>query len=321
MVTLKEAMKSDFVSKEELIELQKAITTGSSSAGDIIEPEIDPGLQNMVVKKYPFYTWMNAMGRVTGTRSNKPSFLKKVSGAASDWIAEAASLPATTDSVYDLETGTMNTWTCSLELSDQLLMGSQDSVVDVLDQEIQDAMELHLYDVDAAMLTGPGTSDAPTGLNTLISTNKTNMSGEELTGKFVLDSLCEDIMDVGGTPSALVTNGNVKSQLEEILYPNIAYPLIPKTELAFGYQVTSYNSPVGEIPIIVDPSMPSTTDQQKIFVVDYSTLMLKYLMEPRVVDLAKTKLTESSVLASFVSFICRAESFNGAIYNIGTKTS
>jgi len=320
MTTIEEAMKGHFASKDELVELQKALSTDAGSAGDIIEPEIDPTLQNMVVKKYPFYSYLNGMGRVTATRSNKPSFLKKLSGGAGGFISEGGDLGDATDSAYDLITGTMTTWRYRLELTDQLIMGSQDSVIDVYEQEIQDGLEAHLGDIDSAMLTGAASGNNPVGLSTLITTNTDNFSGtEEITDKFQLDSMCNQIMDAGGMPSALVTSSNVKSQLEDVLYPNVNAPLIPRTEMAFGFQVTRYDSPAGEIPIIVDPALAGGSNDEQILFVDYSTLMLKYLMEPRVIDLAKTKLTTSSVLASFQSFMCRAEEFNGKIYGIKTK--
>lgn len=322
MTTIKEAMEGQFASKSELVELQKAINTGASSAGDIIEPEIDPQLQNMVVKKYPFYSYLNSLGRVTGTRSNKPSFLKKVSGGAGGFISEGGTLTSATDSVYDLLTGTMTTWNFQLEITDQMIMGSQDSIVDIYDQEIQDGLEAHLGDIDSAILTGASGGNNPVGLSTLITTNTDNFSGtDEITDKFQLDNMCNTIMDAGGMPSALVTSSNVKSQLEDVLYPNVNAPLIPRTEMAFGFQVTRYDSPAGEIPIIVDPALAGGSDDEQILFVDYSTVMLKYLMEPRVIDLAKTKLTTPSVLASFQSFMCRAENFNGKIYGIKTKTA
>lgn len=321
MTTIKEAMEGHFASKSDLVELQKAINTGASSAGDIIEPEIDPQLQNMVVKKYPFYSYLNSLGRVTGTRSNKPAFLKKVSGGAGGFISEGGTLTSATDSVYDLLTGTMTTWNFQLEITDQMIMGSQDSIVDIYDQEIQDGLEAHLGDIDRAILTGESGGNNPVGLSTLITTNTDNFSGtDEITDKFQLDSMCDTIMDAGGMPSALVTSSNVKSQLEDVLYPNVNAPLIPRTEMAFGFQVTRYDSPAGEIPIIVDPALAGGSDDEQILFVDYSTVMLKYLMEPRVIDLAKTKLTTPSVLASFQSFMCRAENFNGKIYGIKTKT-
>jgi len=322
MTTIKEAMEGHFANKSELVELQKAINTGASSAGDIIEPEIDPQLQNMVVKKYPFYSYLNSLGRVTTTRSNKPSFLKKVSGGAGGFISEGGTLTSATDSVYDLLTGTMTTWNFQLEITDQMIMGSQDSIVDIYDQEIQDGLEAHLGDIDSAILTGASGGNNPVGLSTLITTNTDNFSGtDEITDKFQLDDMCNTIMDAGGMPSALVTSSNVKSQLEDVLYPNVNAPLIPRTEMAFGFQVTRYDSPAGEIPIIVDPALAGGSDDEQILFVDYSTVMLKYLMEPRVIDLAKTKLTTPSVLASFQSFMCRAENFNGKIYGIKTKTA
>ena len=322
-MNIKDALKGHFATKEEFIELQKAMTTGASSAGDIIEPEIDPRLQNMVVKKYPFYSYLASMGMVTDTSSNKPSFLKKVSGGAGSFIAEAGDIGSTTDSVYDLETGTMTTFIFPLELSDQLIMGSQDSVVDVFDQEIQDGLEYGLSAINKGMLVDDGQNNKIKGLKSLITTNTDNFGGtDEITDKFQLDDMCNTVMDAGGLPSALVTSSNVKSQLEDVLYPNVNAPLIPRTELAFGFQVTRYDSPAGEIPIIVDANMSgSSANSEELYIIDYSTLMLKYLMRPRVIDLAKTKLTESSVLASFQSFICRAENFNARLYGIKTKTA
>ena len=328
MTTLLDAMKGQFVANEDFVELQKAMSTGSSSAGDIIEPELDPQLQNQVYLAYPFYTWMKSMGLVSGTRSNKPSYLKKLTGGAGGFIQENATLTSATDSTYDLITATMTTWNFSLDISDQLIAGSQDSIVDILSQEIQDGMEAHYSDMDNKILTGDGTSYTPTGFQSLVTTNTENMNGDQITDKFQLDDMVQTIMDAGGRPSALVTSANVKSQLEEVLFPNINISLTPKINVGFqeggvtfGYQATQYDSPVGPIPIIVDQYMPSTTDQQRIFFPDARTLQLKYLWEPRVIDLAKTKLTTSQVLASFQSFYCRAENWNGQIYNIGTKTS
>ena len=319
MTTIQEALKGQFVGKSEFLELQKAITTAANSAGDIIQPELDPQLQNLVVKKYPFYTRLDAMGRINDTRSNKPSYIKKVTGGAGDFIAEAGDIPSTTDSVYDLLTGTMTTYVFPLEISDQMIMGGQDGIVDIMAQEIEDGLEYGIQAINNEMLNGTGASDGMNGLIDLIDTNTKDMNDAEITTQFELDTLCHSMMAAGGVPSAVVTSANVLSQLIDVLYPNVNIPLIPRTELAFGYQVTRYDSPAGEIPIIVDPAMPTTDDAQELLIVDYSTLMLKYLMRPTIVDLAKTKLTESSVLASFQSFMVRAESFNARMYDIGTK--
>jgi len=319
MTTIQEAVRGHFATKSELVELQKAVTTAAGSAGDIIQPELDPKLQNMVVKKYPFYSWLESMGRIDDTTSNKPSYIKKVSGGAGDFIAEAAAIPSTTDSVYDLLTGAMTTYVFPLEISDQMILGGQDGIIDVMDQEIQDGLEYSIQAINNEMLNGTGVSDGMNGLIDLIDTNTKDMNDAEITTQFELDTLCHSMMDAGGIPSAVVTSANVKSQLIDVLYPNVNIPLLPRTELAFGYQVTAYDSPAGVIPIIVDPAMPTADDAQELLILDYSTLMLKYLMRPTVVDLAKTKLTESSVLASFQSFMCRAESFNARMYDIGTK--
>lgn len=328
MTTLVEALKGQFVSNDQFLELQKAINTGSGSAGDIIEPEIEPELMNAVYQAYPFYTWMKSMGVINGTRSNKPSYLKKLTGGAGGFIAEGGTLTSATDSTYDLLTGTMTTWNFGIEITDQMIKGGQDSIVDIVEQEISDGMESHYADINGGMLTGDGTSNTITGLKSLITTNTTDLDGNEITDKFQLDNAVSDIVAAGGRPSALVTSANVKSQLETVLYPNINISLTPKINVGFqeggvtfGYQATQYDSPVGPIPIIVDADMPTTENQQRIFFPDVRTIRLRYLQEPVVVDIAKTKLTVPQVLYSFQSFYCRNEAFNGQIYNIGTKTS
>ena len=306
--------------QDQLAELQKAITTESNSAGDIIQPEVDQTLQNLIVLRSPFYAFLQEKGRISETRSAKPSFLKKLTGAAANFIAEGGSITGGADSTFDLITGDMTTAVVPLEISDRMILGSQDDVLDVFDQEIQDGMDLIINTINTGMLTGTGSSYSINGILNQVTTNTTNMSGAELTSKFQVDQLCQKVIDTGGSPTALVTSANVKSQLEELLYPNVQ--VIPTVDMAFGYQVSSYNAPNGQnIPIIVDPAMPTTANQQKLACVDYTTLMLKYLREPTVVDLAKIKLTEPSVLTSDQSFMLRAEQFNATMYNIGTKTS
>lgn len=325
---IKNELKGHFAPMAEMAEIReaiKAITTDGASGGDIIQPELDPLLQNMIVKKYPFYKWLESRGFVQDTKSNKPSYLKKLTGGAGSFIQEGGSIPSTTDSTYDLLTGAMTTYVFPIEITDQMRMGSPTDVVDLLQQEIQDGLEYSIQAINAGMLTGTGSSYSMTGLGSLITTHNTDMAGKQITDQFILDKACQDMMDSGGAPAALVTSANVRSQLISILYPNVQIPLVPKQELfpglQFGYQVASYESPNGDIPIIVDPAMPTTTDQQAAYIVDDSTLRLKFLMRPTVVDLAKTKLTTSQVLASFQSFMCRAEAFNAKITNIGTKTS
>jgi HK97 family phage major capsid protein len=164
-------IKGHFATKAELLELTKALNTDSNSAGDIIQPELDSRLQNMVVKKYPFYTWLDGMGMIQDTSSNKPSYLKKVSGGAGSFIAEAGTIPDVTDSVYDLVTGTMTTHVFPLEISDQLIAGGSNDVVNVLQQEIQDGLEYNVQAINNEMLNGTGANNGFNGLIDLIDTN------------------------------------------------------------------------------------------------------------------------------------------------------
>jgi len=318
-LTLNQIIAQKFATKEELVKLQKVLNTADGSAGDLIPEVFDPEIISYVVNDAPFLLRLEGLGQVQSHRSKIVSTRVKTSGTATSAIGETDNVPTGSDSVYDKLTGNMTTYVTPIKVSLMSQLGSQD-VTDLMEDEVRDSILDHYKTLNHDMIVGDGTSNTMTGLKNSITTNTTNMTGSEIVSKFQVDQLCQKVMDSGGSPTALLTTANVKSQLDEILYPNIQVP--PSIDMAFGYQVNSYDAPNGRrIPIIVDPAVPTTTNQQELYVLTETQLRLKQLLPPTQLPVPASFLGSSEVIASFDYFQIRGERFNGRMYNIGTKTS
>lgn len=320
--TLTDILGQQFVSKGDLEELQSAmmqkVLSTTSGGGDLIPEVFDPEIISYVVNDTPFLLRLRGIGQVQSHRSKIVSNRVKVSGVSTTAIGEVDNVPEGTDSVYDKDTGNMTTYVTPVKISLMEQLGAQD-VTDVMADEIRDSILDHYFTLNRDIIKGAGTSNTLTGLKTKITTNTTDMQGEELTSKFQVDELCQRVMKSGGSPTALLTTANVISQLEEILYPTIQQ--IPDLEMAFGYRVTQYAAPNGrKIPIIVDPSVPDTADQQELYVLTEPSIRLKQLLPPTQLPVPASFLGSSEVIASFDYLQVRGERFNGKMYNIGTKT-
>lgn len=318
-LTLNQIIAQEFATKEELADLQKVLNTADGSAGDLIPEVFDPDIISYVVNDAPFLLRLESLGQVQSHRSKIVSTRVKTSGTATSAIGETDNVPAGTDSVYDKLTGNMTTYVTPIKVSLMAQLGAQD-VTDLMEDEVRDSILDHYKTLNHDMIVGDGTSNTMTGLKNSITTNTTNMAGSEITSKFQVDQLCQKVMDSGGSPTALLTTANVKSQLDEILWPNVQ--VVPSIDMAFGYQVASYDAPNGRrIPIIVDPEVPTTTNQQELYVLTEQQLRLKQLLPPTQLPVPASFLGSSEVIASFDYFQIRGERFNGRMYNIGTKTS
>ena len=87
-----------------------------------------------------------------------------------------------------------------------------------------------------------------------------------------------------------------------------------------GFNVLAYVTPAGnQIPIIIDSNLKSSASGDYLIMVDETTLRIKELMPPTVIDLAKTKLTTSKVIANYMTMYCRSEHKNGFLYNVNPK--
>jgi len=319
MTTIEELMK-DEAGMNSLSEYfaGKMLNTADGSGGDLIPEVFDPEIVNYTINDTPFLLRLQGLGQVQTHRSKLVSTRVKTSGVATSAIGETDNIPTGSDSVYDKLAGLMTTYVTPVKISMMEQLGAQD-VTDVRADELRDAILDHYYTLNQDMIVGDGNSNTMLGLKNAVTTNTKDLGGDQLTGKFQIDALCQKVMDSKGSPTAILTTANVKSQLEEILYPNVQ--VNPTVDMGFGYNVTSYNAPNGRnIPIIVDNKVPHTTDANELYVLTEPQLRLKQLLEPTRFDVPAAFLGTSEVIASMDYFQIRGERFQGRMYGIGTKT-
>lgn len=329
-LTTRFATKSDLVELEKALSAQTAIqpdpaasparTAGSADA--MITVDYDADLQKTVFHQSPFLTYLEQNGCVAPASTAKVGYRVKDQKTASSFIAETGVIPAHDPSVYRDEIAKMQTLVYPIEISDLALKGVD--AVDLLEDEIRDGFLDMAQTKDKAIMQGQENTEGFDGLFPSIATHKENMQGAEIT-KDVIDELAQDIIDDGGSPSAILTTADVGRQLNDILYPSVR--TIDQVDLTLGTRVTAYHAPNGQtIPIIVDPNIDresatiggsSSAPKSALAFVDKNSLRLRELVKPSMTPLAKTKLTDSSVLFTYFTFYNRAEYRNGMIYNIG----
>lgn len=326
-------LKARFATKSELAELQKAIDDSMQTAvedtyvgdparkqdGDLATADVmitvdyDAELQRLVSHQSPFLTYLEQNGCVSGANSAKVGYRVKKQMTTSQFIKETAPIPEHTPSYYEDEIAKMTTLVYPIEISDLAIAGVD--AIDLLEDEIRDGFQDIAQTKDKAILNGVANQCGFDGFLTKLAASGTHK--EDAGGaieKDMIDIMAQEIIDDGGSPSAILTTAAVGRQLNDILYPE--HRIVDKVDLTLGTRVTAYNAPNGQsIPIIVDPNI-DTTDGDVLAFVDNNSLRLRELRKPSMVPLAKTKLSTSRVLFTYFTFYNRAEYRNGIITGI-----
>lgn len=320
--TIKDALAGYFTDMQgDLQELQKAMlnigsTSGAGAAGDLVVAEYDAGLQDKMVAKSPYLSYLNSKGLVTGAKSATVGYFTRETGATPSFIGETGSIPETTPGEYGVETASMKILITPMQISDLAQKGID--WMDLRQEEIQETMIKQAWLKDYQMTQGAATdysSTAFAGNKNLFTTNTTNKSNAKITVADVR-SACNTIIDTyGGDPTAILTCSAVADQLADELYPNVRQN--DTMEFIPGYRAVAYHSPSGrDIPIIVSPNVPSTAASRELYIIDESTLKVRNLMAPTFVPLAKTDLSEKWVIAEFTTYYCKDQTRNARIYGI-----
>lgn len=305
-------LKTHFATKTELHELQKAMQT-TTTADSMITIDYDKDLQKEVYHVSPFLTYCEQNGIVSSAQVSKVGYRTKKQKTKSSFIPEGAEIPAHDPSLYEDEVVKMSTLVYPIEVSDLSVVGVD--AVDVLDDEITDGFLDMAATKDATIIQATGENNNPKGLIPSITTHTSNNGGNVIE-KDLIDSMAQDIIDEGGSPSAILTTAKVGRQLNDILYPTIRN--VDKVELGLGYWVTAYNAPNGtSIPIIVDQNIDTTNGDSLTFL-DNTSFKIRELTPPSIKELAATKLSTSKVLFTYFTCYNRAEYRNGVIKNIGS---
>ena len=92
-----------------------------------------------------------------------------------------------------------------------------------------------------------------------------------------------------------------------------------KIDIGLGHRVTSYEDMFGnEIPILVDGNFTTSSDNDKLAIVDSSTIEVRRLMPPTLItDLPVNKLAYKNVIATFLTTLNIGEFQDGLIVGIG----
>lgn len=309
-----EKLKTQFATKKEIAELTKAMATigTGGTAGAIMEVDIDNELEKLQFARAPFLKYLEGAGVATSTKSWKVEYKIKDRKQKASYIQQTDSIPEHDPSIFTDKSAEMSLAVYPIEIGD--FVDSAETKIDVTQDEINDGI-LDISTVkNNTLFNGVGAPNKDfKGILGQITTNKDSAGDNPLTEKMV-DNTAEKIEEVGGSISALVTSPKVAGQLKDILYPNVRH--IDKVELTLGFRVTAYNTPSGvDVPIITD-SRIAADGIHRIGFIDNSSLRIKTLLEPTVVDLAKTKLASSKVIVNATTFFNRAEYHNGLLEDI-----
>ena len=332
-MNLSEELRTRFATRDELAQLQKAMddhiqtavedtlvgdsarkNDGNLPTADVmITVDYDAELQRLVYHQSPFLTYLEQVGCVTPAKTAKVGYRVKKQMTTSSFIAETQDIPDHIPSYYEDEIAKMQTLVYPIEISDLACAGVD--AIDLLEDEIRDGFLDMAQVKDKAILNGTTANNGFDGFLTKLAnsgTHKENAGGQ--IEKDMIDVMAQEIIDDGGSPSAILTTAKVGRQLNDILYPE--HRIVDKVDLTLGTRVVGYNSPNGQtIPIIVDPNIDTTNGDVLAFV-DNNSLRVRELVKPSMIPLAKTKLSTSRVLFTYFTFYNRAEYRNGIITGI-----
>ena len=332
-MNLSEELRTRFATRDELAELQKAMddhvqtAVENTTVGDnarkndgnlptadvMITVDYDSELQRLVYHQSPFLTYLEQHGCVTDAKTAKVGYRVKKQMTTSSFIAETQDIPDHIPSYYEDELAKMQTLVYPIEISDLACAGVD--AIDLLEDEIRDGFLDMAQVKDRAILNGTKANNGFDGFLTQLAsdgTHKENASGA--IEKDMIDIMAQEIIDDGGSPSAILTTAKVGRQLNDILYPE--HRIVDKVDLTLGTRVIGYNAPNGQtIPIIVDPNIDTQNGDVLAFV-DNNSLRVRELVKPSMIPLAKTKLSTSRVLFTYFTFYNRAEYRNGIITGI-----
>ncbi len=312
-------MKSQFgtnTKDEKLLkEIAKAmadIGTGSGLNGVSI-PEIDEDFLKKQLPKSPWLTYLEGNGVLTDTKSWEVKYYEKDRKTTSTFINQTDNIPEFTKSEFPEKSAEMKLIVYPLEIGD--FVTKSETRIDIAQDEIDDGLLDIAANKSSTLFNGTGSTADKNfkGFLNQVTTNVHDANSTPLSKKMI-DEAAQSVIDSNGAVSHLVTTPQVHSLLADILYPGVRN--VNTTEMVLGYQVMGYMTPSGiQVPIVVDPEI-AKDGVHKIGFVDNSSLRIKNLLPPTVVDLAKLKLSESKVLVTATTFYNRAEHQNAILENI-----
>ena len=311
----------DIVSKvaahsAELDELRKTFQQVSDYP-DSMQIEYSDVLKTKTFEKAPFLRFLESKGQVFDGKAALAGYFAETPGNDDvAFIDELDDIPAANAESISEVKDKMKTIVAPIEVSMMAEMGNWN--LDLLQRQTDKRFIEVNNKTDTALLEGLGTSAAKDfkGLNKSITTHKEDLDGDAIT-EGVIDDMLEAIVNDGGNPDCIVCSYGVAKQLKAIVAPYRRYN--DKIDIGLGHRVTSYESMYGtDIPILVDGNWNVTANNDKLAIVDSSTIEVRRLMPPTLItDLPVNKLAYKNVIATFLTCLNIGEFQDGLIVGIG----
>ena len=316
-----ELTMEDIVSKvaahsAELDELKKTFQQVSDYP-DSMQIEYSDVLKTKTFEKAPFLRFLESKGQVFDGKAALAGYFAETPGNNDvAFIDELDDIPAANAESISEVKDKMKTIVAPIEVSMMAEMGNWN--LDLLQRQTDKKFIEVNNKTDTALLEGLGTAAAKDfkGLNKSITTHKEDLNGDAIT-EGVIDDMLEAIINDGGNPDCIVCSYGVAKQLKAIVAPYRRYN--DKIDIGLGHRVTSYESMFGtDIPILVDGNWNVTTNNDKLAIVDSSTIEVRRLMPPTLItDLPVNKLAYKNVIATFLTCLNIGEFQDGLIVGIG----
>lgn len=174
------------------------------------------------------------------------------------------------------------------------------------------------------------------GLDVQIVTNVLSQNGITLTNMDNIDTIIKKIRNQGGKPGMVLCSYGMQAIISRILAPATMYIANNGTTVTAGIFATSYQSPVGVLPIagdfFVNPTSPfaynttssSSNDgapESTIYVLDPTQIDWVQLMPVARVDLAKIADTVRFFINEYGVLALKAEVWQGKLTNVSDPAS
>ena len=318
-----ELTMDDIVSKmaensAELQELKKTFQLVSDYP-DSMQIEYSDVLKTETFEKAPFLRFLESKGQVFDGKAALAGYFAETPGNNDvAFIDELDDIPAANAESISEVKDKMKTIVAPIEVSMMAEMGNW--YMDLLQRQIDKKFIEVNNKTDEALVEGYGTAAKKDfkGITRSITTHTEDMNGAPIT-EGVIDDMLEDIHNDGGNPDVIVCSYGVAKQLKAIVAPYRRYN--DKIDIGLSHRVTSYESMFGtDIPILVDGNFDVSENDDKLAIIDSSTIEVRRLMPPTLIqDLPVNKLAYKNVIATFLTVLNIGEFQDGLITGIGQE--
>lgn len=290
-----------------------------TSTDAIIPRRFDENIYKRASYEAPFFEFLKSKGRITSTDSSKVAFrVKNIEEEdRASFGNETASNITATDVSWTATPYNMAVVGKKIAVSDMAQMGNE---IDLLGDDRVDAFLDIQTCIDEALFNAAANTNKFDGVKATTQ-NSLNLAGDQVTCKDV-DSIVNSISLQGGKVDAIIATGDAVTQ---ILDDDDSQKVFnDKSEVEAGRWATKYRTSNGSVPLITDANINARaggvveTNSNAVYIIDSFSIGGKVLMDAASVPLAKTDLSESELLASFISIANINPYRNGVIKNIGT---